>query len=89
MNFQKNSPIEIANEICELFDSYGFTSETPVDTSELLGKIASIIEDGTSHLNVLIDGLEGELLKLPNINTETECGCVNLPPDPLKIQTGE
>ena len=86
MNFQKKSSIEIAKEICDLFDELGFTSEYPVDSNELCGKIVQIIEDG----NNILHELKGEPLELQNVNLmESECGCCNLTPDPFERQPGE
>lgn len=67
MNIQKKSPTEMANEICELFDSYGFTSEIPVDSNEIIGKIAGIIEDGVSNIQFIMKESDGELIG--NLNT--------------------
>ena len=90
MNIQKKLPVEMANEICDLFDNLGFTSEKLVDTNDLIDQVTEIIENGTNHINEIIIGLKGEPLKIPNITVvESECGCFNLPPDPYERQPGE
>jgi len=90
MYTQKKSSIEIADEICDLFDSYGFSSETPVDSDELISKIAEIIEDGINPISELVSGLKGKTLEIPNITVEHECGCSNLHYNPLdERQPGE
>jgi hypothetical protein len=90
MNTQKKSSIEIANEICDLFDSYGFSSETPVDPDELINEISEIIDNGINPINELVSGLKGKTLEITNITVEPECGCSNLHYNPLdEKQIGE
>ena len=90
MNIQKKSPIEIASEICDLFDEHGFTSDKQVDTNVLINKIAEIIENGTNPIYELVSGVKGEPFPVQSVNiTNVPCVCCNLPTDPFERQPGE
>lgn len=83
MNIQRKTLTEIADEICDLFDNLGFTSENPIDNNYIIGEIVKIIEEGYNCLN---EEPNGGPFEIPNINwgIKYECGCENLPANPLE-----